>query len=204
MSPFFFVSCIDGHACVCSVFTCSSSFSCFFYLPCYEHALPENPNLPNVLAFAEYQNTDTRQRCALPSARTRALGKHLPHGMPELCRVLAVGNEWHSANCHLCRVLAWRHSANPAHVPSTRARRATPVGGGLMASSLCRVPPPGTRQRGYFAESLEPGSRQIFFCRVLELRYSAKLGKKNFLAFKIFWSLVKFDNLIPSNIKNFY
>jgi len=54
---------------------------------------------PSVLAFAEYQNTDTRQRCALPSARTRALGKHLSHGMPELCRVPALGNEWHSANC---------------------------------------------------------------------------------------------------------
>ena len=168
-----------------------------------EFSLPENPNLPSVLAFAEYQNTDTRQRCALPSARTRALGKHLPHGMPELCRVPAVGNEWHSANCHLCRVLAWRHSANPAHVPSTRTRRATPVGGADGVKSLpsattwhsakgvvCRVP------------SLD--TRQIFFCRVLELRYSAKLGKKNFLAFKIFRSLVKFDNLIPSSIKNFY
>ena len=56
-------------------------------------ALPENPNLPSVLAFAEYQNTDTRQRCGLPSARTRALGKHLPHGMPELYRVPVVGKE---------------------------------------------------------------------------------------------------------------
>ena len=147
--------------------------------------------MPSVSAFTECQNTGTRQRCGLPSARTRALGKPLPHGMPELCRVPAVGNEWHAANCHLCRVLDRRHSAKPAHMPSTRARHAPPVrGGGLMASSLCRVP------------SLD--TRQIFFCRVLELRYSAKLGKKNFLAFKIFWSLVKFDNLIPSSIKNFY
>ena len=141
--------------------------------------------MPSVSAFAECQTTGTRQRCCLPSARPRALGKNLAHGMPGLYRVPAVGKAGHSAKCLLCRVLAWRHSANPAHVPSTRARRATPVGG-LMASSLCRVPPPGTRQRGYFAECLEPGSRQIFFCRVLELRYSAKLGKKKFWPSKFF------------------
>ena len=146
--------------------------------------------MPSVLAFAEYQNTDTRQRCALPSARTRALGKHLPHGMPELCRVPAVGNEWHSANCHLCRVLARWHSSKPAHVPSTRARRATPVGGADGVKSLpsattwpsakgivYRVPSLDTRQKSNFAECLEPGSRQSFFCRVLELRHSAKLVK---------------------------
>ena len=129
----------------------------------------------------------------LPSTRTRTLGKDV------LCRV--PGHE-HSANiCHTacpsfaeCLPLAtngtrqtvtfaecWPGGTRqirrtcPARAPAVRR----PLGG-LMASSLCRVPPPGTRQRGYFAECLEPGSRQIFFCRVLELRYSAKLGKKKF------------------------
>ena len=129
----------------------------------------------------------------LPSTRTRTLGKDV------LCRV--PGHE-HSANiCHTacpsfaeCRLSATNGTRQirrtcPARAPAVRR----PLGG-LMASSLCRVPPPGTRQRGYFAECLEPGtrqrgyfaeclepgSRQIFFCRVLELRYSAKLGKKFF------------------------
>jgi len=129
----------------------------------------------------------------LPRAKTRALGKDM------VCRV--PGNE-HSANiCHTaypsvaeCRPSA--KSGTRQHVPfaecwpgGTRQRlRTCPARApavrcplvGLMASSLCRVPPPGTRQRGYFAECLEPGTRQIFFCRVLELRYSAKLGKKKF------------------------
>ena len=116
-------------------------------------ALPENPKLPSVSAFAECQTTGTRQRCCLPSARPRALGKKLAHGMPGLYRVTAVGKAGHSAKCLLCRVMSQRHSAKPAHVPSTRARRATPVGGADGVKSLpsattwhsakgifCRVP----------------------------------------------------------------
>ena len=157
----------------------------------------------SVSAFAECQTTGTRQRCCLPSARPQALGKNLAHGMPGLYRVPAVGKAGHSAKCLLCRVLARRHSAKPAHVPSTRARRATPVGGADGVKSL----PSATTwhsAKGVVFRVPSLDTRQIFFCRVLELRYSAKLGKKKILAFKIFWSLVKFDNLIPGNIKNFY
>ena len=115
------------------------------------NSLPENPNLSSVSAFAECQTTGTRQRCCLPSARPRALGKKLAHGMPGLYRVPAIGKAGHSAKCLLCRVLSQRHSAKPAHVHSTRARRAPPVRG-LTALSLCRVPPSGTRQRRHVAE----------------------------------------------------
>ena len=171
--------------------------------------LPENPNLPSVSAFAECQTTGTRQRCCLPSARPRALGKKLAHSMPGLYRVPAVGKAGHSAKCLLCRVLSQRHSAKPAHVPSTRARRAPLVRGAdgvkFLSSATfwhsaketcCRVPPAGTWQRGLTALS--------FFCRVLELKHSAKLVKIFFWAFNFFLSLLNFDNLIPSNIKYFY
>ena len=59
--------------------------------------LPENAQMPSVYGFAECQTTGTRQKRALPSARPLALGKHVAHGMPTLCRVLAVGKERHSA-----------------------------------------------------------------------------------------------------------
>ena len=135
----------------------------------------------------------------LPSARTRALGKNLAHGMPGLYRVPAVSKAGHSAKCLLCRVLARQHSAKPAHVPSTRARRAPPVRG-LTALSLCQVPPSGTRQRRHVAECLQQAlgkeetlpsalawlSAKFLLPRVLELRHSAKLVKKKFLCLQIF------------------
>ena len=86
-----------------------------YYLP--QCSLPENRKLPSLWDFAECQTTGSRQRCGLPSARPRALGKNLAHGMPGLCRVPAVGKEGNSAKCLICRVLALRHSAKPAHVP---------------------------------------------------------------------------------------
>ena len=139
----------------------------------------------------------------LPSARPRALGKNLAHGMPGLYRVPAVGKAGHSAKCLIRRVLARRHSAKPAHVPSTRARCVPPVRGADGVKSL----PSATfwhSAKKKLCRVRWPGSRQSFFCRVLELRHSAKLVKKNFWAFNFFWSLLKFDNLIPSNIKYFY
>ena len=130
--------------------------------------------MPSVSVFAECQTTGTRQRCGLPSARPRALGKNLAHGMPGRCRVQAVGKSRHSAMCLLCRVLAGQHSAKPEHVPSTRARRAPAVrvadGVYPLPSAarwhsakikLCRVPSADTRQR--------------FFRRVPENRHSANM-----------------------------
>ena len=135
----------------------------------------------------------------LPSTRTRTLGKDV------LCRV--PGHE-HSANiCHTACpsfVECWLSATNgtqqtvtfaecwlggtrqirrtcPARAPAVRR----PLGGADGVKSLpsattwhsakgivCRVP------------SLD--TRQIFFCRVLELRYSAKLGKKIFWPSKFF------------------
>ena len=159
--------------------TCPKGFT-FFH-----HALPENPNLPSVSAFAECQTTGTPQICCLPSARPRALGKNLAHSMPGLYRVPAVGKAGHSAKCLLCRVLSQRHSAKPAHVPSTRARRAPPVRGADGVKSLGKgdmLPSASSRHsaKEKFCRVRGPGSRQSFFCRVLELRHSAKLVKKNF------------------------
>ena len=181
-----------------------------------EAALPENPNLPSVSAFAECQTTGTRQRCCLSSARPRALGKNLAHGMPGLYRVPAVGKAGHSAKCLLCRVLARRHSAKPAHVPSTRARRVPPVRGADGVKSLpsatfwhsakdpcCRVPPAGTRQRRNFAECAGLALGKVSFAECWSLGTQQNWLKK-FLDFKFFCSLLKFDNLIASNIKYFY
>ena len=109
-------------------------------------SLLENPKLPSVSAFAECQTTGTRQRCGLPSARPRALGKNLAHSMPGLYRVPAVSKAGHSAKCLLCRVLARRHSAKPAHVPSTRSRRAPPVRGTNGVKSFAECWSLGTRQ----------------------------------------------------------
>jgi len=101
----------------------------------------------------------------LPRAKTRAIGKDM------VCRV--PGNE-HSANiCHTAypSVVECRPSAKSGtrqHVPfakcwpgGTRQRLRTcpacalgvrhPLGG-LTASSVCRVPGGGTRQRSNFAE----------------------------------------------------
>ena len=89
--------------------------------------LPENPNLPSVSAFTECQTAGIWQRRGLPSARPRALGKNVAHGMPTLRQVLAVGKVGHSAKINLCRVPPGPHSAKTAHVPSTRARRAPAV-----------------------------------------------------------------------------
>jgi len=59
--------------------------------------LPENAQMPSVSGFAECQTTGTRQKFTLPSARQRALGKDVAHGMPQRYRVPAVGKERHSA-----------------------------------------------------------------------------------------------------------
>ena len=85
------------------------------------------------VASGHYQKTHKcRVSPVLPSARPRALGKNslcrvsdVAHGIPKRYRVPAVGKESHSAR--LCRVPAGEHSAKTAHVPSTRARRATAV-----------------------------------------------------------------------------
>ena len=153
--------------------------------------------MPSVSDFAECQTIGTRQRCGLPSARPRALGKNLAHGMPGHCRVQAVGKARHSATCLLCRVLAGRHSAKPEHVPSTRARHAPPVRGADGVKSLpsasswhsakvkyCRVSTAGTRQsrnvaecagvalgKASFAECWCPGTRQTWL---------KKFGPSNF------------------------
>ena len=120
-------------------------------------------NMSNLEKFSlHYRKTQIcRVSWPLPSTRTRTLGKDV------LCRV--PGHE-HSANiCHTacpsfaeCRLSAtngtrqtvtfaecWPGGTRqirrtcPARAPAVRR----PLGG-LMASSLCRVPPPGTRQRG--------------------------------------------------------
>ena len=102
----------------------------------YNKSLPENPNLPSVSAFAECLGLCRKLRhghsaktwfaeCQATSTR-----QNLPHGIPKRCRVPAVSKNWHSATFPFCRVLARRHSAKTAHVPSTRARRAPPVRGG--------------------------------------------------------------------------
>ena len=152
--------------------------------------------MPSVSVFAECQTTGTRQRCGLPSARPRTLGRNLAHGMPGRCRVQAVGKSRHSATCLLCRVLAGRHSAKPEHVPSTRARRAPPVRGADGVNSLpsasswhsakvkyCRVSPAGTRQsrnvaecacvalgKASFAECWCLGTRQTWLKKILGLQ----------------------------------
>jgi len=66
--------------------------------------------LPSASGFAECPNTGTRQSVPLPSAQGTALG------MPNLCRVPAVGKEGALGIIYLCRVPLGQHSA------STRAR----------------------------------------------------------------------------------
>ena len=160
--------------------------------------LPENPNLPSVSAFAECQTTGTRQRCCLPSARPRALGKNLAHGMPGLYRVPAVGKAGHSAKCLLCRVLARRHSAKPAHVPSTHARCAPPVRGADGVKSLpsastwhsaklqlCRVPQACTWQRRNFAECIHLALGKVNFAECLGSS-TRQTSLKKFFGLRIF------------------
>ena len=108
-----------------------------------------------------YRKTDScRVSRSLPSARPRALGKDV------VCRVPGRGHSaeiWHTA----CPGVAeCRPSANQGtrqrvsfaecwpggtrQSPSTCPERAPAVrhpSGGLTASTLCRVPPAGTRQR---------------------------------------------------------
>ena len=155
--------------------------------------------MPSVWVFAKCQTTGTRQRCGLPSARPRTLGKNLAHGMPGRCRMQALGKSRHSATWLLCRVLVGRHSAKPEHVPSARPRQSPPVRGADGVNFLpsasswhsakvkyCRVSPAGTRQsrnvaecagvalgKASFAECWCPGTRQTWL-------------KKKFWAFQFF------------------
>ena len=153
----------------------------------------------------------------MPSARLRALGKNLSHGMPGLYRVPAVGKAGHSAKCLLCRVLAGGTRQSPRTCPArTRARRAPPVRGADGVKSLssatfwhsaketcCRVPPAGTRQRRNFAECAGLALGNVSFAECWSLGTRQNWLKNFFWASKFFWSLLKFDNLIPSNIKYF-
>ena len=153
--------------------------------------------MPSVLAFAECQTTGTRQR--LRALRPRTLGKKLAHGMPGLYRVPAVGKVGHSAKCLLCRVLSQRHSAKPAHVPSTRARRARPVREADGVKSLssatfwhsaketcCRVPPAGTLQRSNFAECAGLALGNVSFAECWSLGTRQNWLKKILLGLQIF------------------
>jgi hypothetical protein len=102
---------------------------------------------------------------ALPSARPRALGKSLAHGMPKRCRVLALGKERHSAKIHFCRVSLGPHSAKAAHVPSTPAGRAPSV---RVADGIYPLP------RSNFAECLLPTLGKVSFaeCRSSGTRHT--------------------------------
>ena len=155
--------------------------------------------MPSVSAFAECQTTGTRQRCCLPSVRPRALGKKLAHGISGLYRVSAVGKTGHSAKCLLCRVLSQRHSAKPAHVPSTRARRAPPVSGAdgvkylpsattwhSAKDTCCRVPDSGTRQRRKFAECAGLALGKVSFAECWSLGTRQNWLKKILLGLQIF------------------
>ena len=153
----------------------------------------------------------------LPSARTRALGKDV------VCRV---PSHEHSANiCHTacssfaeCRPSAkndtrqtvpfaecWpsgtRQSRRtcPARTPAVRR----PLGGWWrQVFAECHHLALGKGDILPSASSLALGKFSFAECWSLGTRQN--WVKKMFLAFKIFWSLVKFDNLIPRNIKNFY
>ena len=92
-------------------------------------ALPENPKLPSVSAFAKCQTTGTRQRCCLPSARPRALGTNLAHGMPGLCRVPAVGKEGNSAKCLLSKCWPFGTRQSPRTCPARAPAVRRPLGG---------------------------------------------------------------------------
>ena len=104
----------------------------------FKKPLPENAQMPSVYGFAECQTTGTRQRRSLPSARPRALGKHVAHGMPTLYRVLAVGKERHSAYRAFveCRKASTRQRqvTCPARAPVVSR-----PSGCLTAVILCRV-----------------------------------------------------------------
>ena len=100
--------------------------------------------MPSVYGFTECQTTGTRQNRSLPSARPRALGKHVAHDMPTLCRVLAVGKERHSAYRDFveCRKASTRQRqvTCPARAPAMLQRWHS------AKRKLRRVSMAGTRQ----------------------------------------------------------
>ena len=161
---------------------------------------------------------------SLPSARPRALGKDV------VCRGHSA-KIWHTAcpGVAKCRPSAnqdtWQRgsfaecwSGGTQQSPSTCPARAPAVrrpSGGLTASTFCRVPPAGTRQKVKYCRVSPAGTRQsrnVAECACVALGKASfaecwcpgtrQTWLKNFFwAFKFFWSPLKFDNVIPSNIK---
>ena len=143
--------------------------------------------------MAHYRKTlSCRVSQPLPSARPRALGKDV------VCRVPGHGHSakiWHTAcpgftECRPSAKQGTRQSVSFAECwpfstrqsPRTCPARAPAVrhlSGGLMALSLCRVPPSGTRQRRHVAECLQQA-----------------LGKEETLPSALTWLSAKF--LLPS------
>ena len=160
----------------------------------FKKSLPENAQIPSVYGFAECQTTGTRQRRALPSARPRALGKHVAHGMPTLCRVLAVGKERHSAYRAFveCRKASTRQRqvTCPARAPAVRV----PDG---------RYPLPSAAKRKLHRVSVF-GTRQSLFRRVPSSWHSANSFYFYFSFVQNFYNQLKFENLIPSSIWYFH
>ena len=115
------------------------------------------PNMVN----SHYRKTQIcRVSRPLPSARTRALGKDVVCRVPghehstnichtacpsfAECRPSANNSTWQRVTFAECCPGGTRQSRRtcPARAPAVRRPLV-----GLMASSVCRVPPPGTRQR---------------------------------------------------------
>ena len=128
--------------------------------------------MPSVSGFAECQTTGTRQRRSLPSARPRALGKHVAHGMPTLCRVLAVSKERHSAYRAFveCRKASTRQRqvTCPACVPVVSR-----PSGCLTAVILCRVLKRWHSAKRKLRRVSVFGTRQSIFRRVPSSWHSA-------------------------------
>ena len=121
-----------------------------------------------LVGLYQYRKTHScRVSRPLPSARPRALGKD------EVCRVPGRGHSaktWHTACPHFAKcwplakwgtrqrlIFAECRRARTRQRPPTCPARAPAVRrplGWLTAFSLCRVPPPGTRQSSLFAECL--------------------------------------------------
>ena len=120
---------------------------------------------------------------AVPNSKSSGTtGKLICAECHRLCRVPAVGKEGALGIFYLCRVPLGPHSAKWAHVPSTHTRCAPAVRGGRVLqgwhsakTKLRRVPATWHSAKSFF-----------------------------FFAFKLFYSQLKFEKLIPGSMWYFY
>ena len=98
-------------------------------------------------------------------------------------------------------ILSLPSAARPAHGKGrARAQNTRQPSGRLTAVSLRRVPTAGTRQRPNFAECLSWHSAKTTLRRVP----SGGTRQIFFLAFNFFYSLLKFENLIPDTFIDWF